>query len=104
MILMKVIIAGASGLVGGQVLNKLLVENKVEKVYSIGRKILPIQNAKLAQTQVNSFDVIPNLNDSADVAICCLGTTIKVAGSKENFYKIDHDAVIQFGQFCKKME
>lgn len=103
MIFMKVIIAGASGLVGSKVLNHLLNENKVEQVYSIGRKILNIQSSKLMQIQISDFAQLPNETYPAEVAICSLGTTIKVAGSKENFYKIDHDAVIHFANYCKKI-
>jgi uncharacterized protein YbjT (DUF2867 family) len=39
---------------------------------------------------------------SADVAFCCLGTTIKVAGSESAFYKVDHDYIINFAHACKK--
>jgi hypothetical protein len=35
-----------------------------------------------------------------EIYFCCLGTTIKAAGSKENFEKVDHDAVVAFAKIA----
>ncbi|MCC5929298.1 MAG: oxidoreductase [Cyclobacteriaceae bacterium] len=84
------LIAGASGLVGSHLILELLPSDRYEKVISIGRSKLPIDHEKLTQHIVD-FD---HLEENAallkaDDVFCCLGTTIKKAGSKQNFYKVD---------------
>ena len=83
------LIIGASGLVGEQLTQQLLLDERYEKVTALVRKPLDIRHDKLVQTRYD-FDW-PN----ADLAIgdelfCCLGTTIKKAGSQTAFKKVDY--------------
>ncbi|MGV3589323.1 MAG: oxidoreductase [Adhaeribacter sp.] len=89
------LIAGASGLVGSYCLRLLLQSNRYDKVIAIGRKALPMQHPKLRQLIID-FNKLDTYKHSliADDIYCCLGTTIKEAGSKENFYKVDHTYVV----------
>ncbi len=82
------LIAGASGLVGGKLLKLLLAEEKYSKVISIGRRKLEMVNPKLDQ-RIIDFSTLDLLEVKADIIFCCLGTTIKKAGSKEAFKKVD---------------
>jgi uncharacterized protein YbjT (DUF2867 family) len=84
------LIAGASGLVGSYCLRLLLQSERYAKVIAIGRNPLPMQHPKLEQLMVD-FNRLDNYRHSliADDIYCCLGTTIKQAGSKENFYLVD---------------
>lgn len=95
------LIAGASGLVGGHLLSLLLKSERYSQVISIGRHELPLIHPKLDQKVVN-FDKLKS--HAADLAVddvfCCLGTTIKKAGSKESFYKVDHTYVVQLAQLA----
>lgn len=84
---MIVAIAGATGLTGSYCLEYLLLQLKITKVISIGRKSTGIQNPKLEEVLL--IDNQLNTKIIADAFICCLGTTIKKAGSKEAFSKID---------------
>lgn len=88
---MKVMLLGATGLTGGFVLNELLARREVESVVVPVRKPLKTVNAKLHQ-QVMDFDRMENYAGlfAVDVIICCLGTTIKTAGSQEQFRKVDY--------------
>lgn len=84
------LIVGASGLVGGHCLALLLDDDAYGEVIALGRRNLPVEHAKLRQHVVD-FD---NLHSQkhlvrADDVFCCLGTTIKIAGSKEAFRKVD---------------
>lgn len=90
------LIAGATGLVGSFCLDLLLQSNRYAKVISVGRRQLHIQHPKLQQLVVD-FDRLDNYKQSliADDVYCCLGTTIKNAGSKENFYKVDFTYVVK---------
>ncbi len=93
------LIAGASGLVGGHCLHQLLASDRYSQVISVGRRELPIIHPKLEQVVVDFDDIKSYTTDLvADDVYCCLGTTIKKAGSKEAFYKVDHTYVVQLAQ------
>jgi uncharacterized protein YbjT (DUF2867 family) len=85
------IIAGASGLIGGHLLDHLLATDAYSKVISISRKPLKKENNKLEQIVID-FDELSTIEGKlkGDHVFCCLGSTIKKAGSKENFYKYDY--------------
>ena len=81
---------GASGLVGGFCLHLLLESPVYDKVICFGRKELPIQHEKLVQHIIN-FDELFAHEEliKGDDLFYCIGTTIKKAGSKTAFRKID---------------
>ena len=86
----KALIIGASGLVGSSCLKLLLSDPLYDSVAVMGRKRLPSQDQKLIQHEVD-FDHLRKYTNlfSVDDVYCCLGTTIKEAGSKEVFMKVD---------------
>lgn len=87
---MKVMLLGATGLTGGQVLQGLLAREEVNQVVALVRHRLPTLHDKLAQYEVDfdDLDAHASLFD-VDAIICCLGTTIKKAGSQAQFRKVD---------------
>jgi len=85
-----VIIAGATGLVGKELLAGLLADPGVVAVHSLGRRPLAMAHPKLTVHMVD-FAALPAL-PPADEVYLALGTTIKVAGSQAAFRAIDHDA------------
>lgn len=88
----KALIVGATGLVGTQVVQKLSEENRYECIYSIQRKPLEKEYPRVQQIIIDSLDTIEEVGvDSIDDVFCCIGTTIKNAGSKEAFKKVDYD-------------
>lgn len=101
---MKVVIVGASGLVGSILLNKLLNDPLILQVISFSRRPLEAQNTKLTQIIASSLEDLEKFSDQlvGDFYFCCLGTTIKTAGTKENFIKVDLDAVVHFAEIAKK--
>jgi uncharacterized protein YbjT (DUF2867 family) len=90
---------GASGLVGGHVLELLLRNPAYTRVIIAVRKKLPLINEKLEQ-QVVDFDKMEDFPDvfRAHDVFCCLGTTIKQAGSQAQFRKVDHDYSVHAAQ------
>jgi len=83
-------VLGATGLTGAAVVEKLLERPEVTSVIAPVRRRVGAEHRKLIQHQVD-FD---NLQASADLfagdaIVCCLGTTIKKAGSCEQFRKVD---------------
>jgi uncharacterized protein YbjT (DUF2867 family) len=96
------LIAGATGLIGGQLLDLILKDSYYQKVIAISRRPLTIRHDKL----VNVVFEYENLKDfvnqlKADDVFCCLGTTIRQAGSKEAFRKIDYDYPKEIGWVTK---
>ena len=91
---MKMLLAGATGLVGNQLLTLGL--NQGHQITTVGRR----PTGRASSEIVSSFTELPNL-PPADVAICLLGTTIRQAGSQEAFRAIDHDAVMSFASAAK---
>lgn len=93
------IVFGASGLTGHFVTEFLLADPRYDVVKVFTRRELKILSGKVKQV---IFDE-DNLNKveseiSGDHLFCCIGTTIKKAGSKEQFYKIDHNLVEKIAQ------
>ena len=82
------LIAGGTGLVGNHLLTLLLSGERYDKVIAITRKPLP-EHPKLQQVSLDMADASAYASLKADDVFCCLGTTIAVAGSKENFRKVD---------------
>jgi uncharacterized protein YbjT (DUF2867 family) len=96
------LVAGASGLVGGQLLDALLESPLYREVCSLGRRPLPKQHPQLTQLTVDFARLEGEALPPADDAFCCLGTTIKKAGSQESFRAVDHDAVLAFAKAARK--
>ena len=92
-------IAGATGLVGGHVLQRLLADPEWTRVVTLGRRAALVQHAKLDQRIVNlgALEGIADLPLPHDV-FCCLGTTIKQAGSQDAFRKVDYDYVVSLAR------
>ncbi|ANE45651.1 oxidoreductase [Paenibacillus swuensis] len=84
------LIAGASGLIGNELLHILLRDDTYARVVAVGRSKLAVEHPKLVQHQVD-FDRLQDAESwlEADDVYCCLGTTIKKAGSQEAMRRID---------------
>ena len=84
-----VVLAGATGLVGREILHGLLADDSVKAVHALGRRALN-PHPKLT-FHVVDFVALPAL-PAVDEAYLALGTTIKVAGSQPAFRAVDFDA------------
>ena len=94
-----VVIAGASGLVGGRCLAHLLEHPDVGRVVSLGRRALDVKHAKLEQRTVDFARLdVESIPKDVEDAHCALGTTMKKAGSREAFVAVDKDAVLAFAR------
>ncbi|MFA9441729.1 NAD-dependent epimerase/dehydratase family protein [Uliginosibacterium sp. sgz301328] len=92
----EVILAGATGLVGGQILQALLAEPNVGRVHALGRRAPNVSHPKL-QVHIVDFGRLPTL-PRADEVYLALGTTIKVAGSQAAFRAVDLEANLAVAQ------
>jgi uncharacterized protein YbjT (DUF2867 family) len=86
-----VLVAGATGLVGREILAALLADKTYSAVHCVGRRALAQQHPKLT-CHVVDFAALPTLPPVDDCFIA-LGTTIKVAGSQDAFRALDLKAV-----------
>lgn len=97
-----ILLAGATGLTGELLLDRLLNEPTVERVLAPSRK--PLADHPHLENPVGDPAVfLPQLSGPVDVAFCCLGTTIKQAGSEEAFRAVDHDMVVAFAKRARQM-
>jgi uncharacterized protein YbjT (DUF2867 family) len=98
------VVAGASGLVGSALTRMLLEDPAYSKVHLLVRKELDLVHPKLVQHLADFNQLKADLFDfKVDDAYCTLGTTIAIAGSKEAFYKVDHDFVLSFAQLSNQL-
>lgn len=97
------ILLGAGGLTGGYCLQYLLGSDSYDRVKIIVRKSLNIQHPKL-ETIIVNFDKPETYTDhlSGSDIFCCLGTTIRKAGSQEAFKKVDHDYPLQLAKIARQ--
>ncbi|AMJ57955.1 MULTISPECIES: NAD-dependent epimerase/dehydratase family protein [Stenotrophomonas] len=88
---MQVLLAGATGLVGAQVLQRLLADPRCSGVIAPTRRALPRTDGRLLNPVLDFENITALAQDwRVEAAICALGSTMKQAGSREAFQRIDH--------------
>src|SRR5512137_1921846 len=98
------IVAGATGLVGSELVRRLLAHRAYGRVVALSRRALN-SNARLEVVEA-AYDGLDRVlgeatsgNGPLDV-FCCLGTTLRRAGSQEVFRRVDHDYVLALGRWA----
>ena len=99
-----ILLAGASGFIGEKLVQRLLKAPSKPVLMSVVRRPSMPLNSRV-QEHIGDFNALEGWMTSwqAETAICCLGTTIKVAGSQAAFKAIDFDAVLQFARLAKRI-
>lgn len=89
----KVVILGSTGLIGSQLTKQLLNNDQVAQVMTIGRRAPDIEHIKLKNIilDLERIDERGEFLEGASAVFCCLGTTMRKAGDKESFRKVDFD-------------
>jgi len=95
------IVLGATGLIGKKVTEHLLKNDSYSTVIILVRKPLNINHPKIKQ-HIFNYDAIDKTLLKGNDLFCCLGTTIKTAGSKEAFRKVDLDYVVNVAKAAKE--
>jgi uncharacterized protein YbjT (DUF2867 family) len=98
----KLMLVGATGLVGQAVLQQALTDNRVSQVVAPTRRALS-PHPRLLNPQPD-FDHLPPHAPwwAVDAVVCALGTTIGVAGSQAAFYKVDHDYPLRVAELAQQ--
>jgi uncharacterized protein YbjT (DUF2867 family) len=100
-----ILIAGSTGLVGSTFLDLIKEDQHYEKIIALTRKkILKLESCKKVRQQIINFDDLEHFNDliKAKTLFCALGTTIKKAGSKENFRRVDFQYPVKIAEIALK--
>ena len=103
MTLRKALIAGSTGLIGGYCLQALLNDPRYSEIIALVRKPLLKTHRKL-KTVISKFENLDHelSNIQADDVYCCIGTTIKKAGSQEDFRQVDFSLVVSIAEQMRK--
>ena len=97
-----ILIAGATGLTGEHLLDRLLSEPTVARVLAPTRR--PLAAHPHLENPVGDLQaLLPQLSGQVDTAFCCLGSTIKQAGSQEAFRAIDLNLIVAFAQRAREL-
>ena len=98
----KAIVAGATGLIGSQLLDILLASDVYNEVLILVRKKLDITHSKLTQLVID-FDHIKNQSSSVtgDAVFSCLGTTRNKTPDRNTYYRIDHDYPVHLAKMAR---
>lgn len=100
---MKVLLLGATGATGKDLLELLLMDEEIHQVDVFTRRNPGVEHKKL-KIHVIDFDNPGEWKSSVqgDVLFSCLGTTRKIAGSKEAQWKVDHTYQFQFAKAARE--
>ena len=101
---MKVILLGATGLVGSHILDLLCKDKRIKKVYCLVRRSLHLEDSKVEEFIVDftNESTFPKLE--ANALFVAFGTTLKKAGSKENQFNIDVEIPIKVMKWATENE
>lgn len=99
------IVAGATGLIGRRLVSLLLESGDYDRVHALVRRPTGVRDARMVEHIVDFNELSSARGDAGPVdhAFCALGTTIRSAGSREAFRRVDHDYVVAFAQLAKAL-
>lgn len=96
------LLAGATGAVGARLLELLLARDDAPRVLTVGRRAPARKHARLEWLQAELEEFPEALaGQTFDLAFCCLGTTMKRAGSRAAFRAVDLDGVAAFARAAR---
>lgn len=97
------IVAGGSGLTGSFLLQLLAQDKSFDRITVLSRKAMKPALPKVREVVVD-FDNLGRYDfwPDAHVLFCCVGTTIKKAGSKDEFRKVDVDIPVKLAEQCAR--
>ncbi len=96
------IVVGATGLTGSSLIEQLCENDEYVSVIVIVRRELQYKHPKL-EVKIRNFDTLEEKDiEFAHELYCCLGTTIKKAGAREAFEKVDFEYPLAIASLAKK--
>lgn len=99
----SVLLIGANGLIGSEVLKECLINKRIDTVKILVRKSTGISNPKIKEIITDFFDLqLLNKEISADALILCIGTTRKKTPNLEEYRKIDYGISLEIARIAKQ--
>lgn len=100
----KAVVAGATGLVGRELVRLLLDDEAYERVVVLVRKRMSLEHEKLEQvvTDFNRLEEAAGGRMKGADVFCALGTTIKIAKTQDNFRKVDYTYPLELARIAKR--
>jgi uncharacterized protein YbjT (DUF2867 family) len=97
------LIAGATGLVGAALLRRLAADADYAEVRVLGRRPPPLEAGKI-RFVASDFSNLAELASelAVDDVFCCLGTTLRQAGSRAAFERVDYHMVVDLARAAHK--
>ncbi|MDE2219273.1 MAG: hypothetical protein KGL25_07910 [Gammaproteobacteria bacterium] len=96
------LVAGANGMVGAELVRVLVASGEYRRVIALSRRPLPVEAPRLVNRILRFENLEHDLRGLAcDDAYCCLGTTLREAGSRQALRAVDHDLVLRFARFAQ---
>lgn len=100
----RALVLGASGLVGRELLPQLLRDARYSRIHVLVRRPLDgIQPTPKLTQHIVDFDKLPDPLVTVDDVYCCIGTTLKTAGSREAFRAIDFELVVKLARAARRV-
>src|SRR5438309_1896718 len=99
----KVVVAGASGLIGSKLLNILLQQPDYDEILILVRKELPVADKKLVQLVIDFEKLGEHAGAiTGHTVFCCLGSTKRKTPDLAEYRKIDHDYPVKLAQLARQ--
>ncbi|MEM9673443.1 MAG: oxidoreductase [Bacteroidota bacterium] len=97
------LVAGATGLIGSELLQQLIHGRYYQSISILSRREVDTSSKRL-ETIITDYDKLSekDIPQGVDDVFCCLGTTMKKAGSKEAFRQVDYDYSLKIAEIAKK--
>lgn len=101
------VVAGPTGLVGSELVMRLLREPAFRRVVALSRR--PLASTGRLEVVDAAYDRLDRTLEGVTTAdrpldvFCCLGTTIAAAGTQDAFRRVDHDHVVALGEWARAM-
>jgi uncharacterized protein YbjT (DUF2867 family) len=97
------LIAGATGLIGSELLQQLIHGRYYQTISVLSRREVET-SSKRVETIITDYEKLSekDIPQGVDDVFCCLGTTMKKAGSKEAFRQVDYDYPLKIAEIVKK--
>ncbi len=98
-----VLVAGASGLIGSELIKLLLVNQNIIEILAFVRKPLTISHPKLTPLII-TFDELEKVSNEfyGDSLYCCLGSTLKKTPDLSDYRKVDHDYPVKLAELSQQ--
>jgi uncharacterized protein YbjT (DUF2867 family) len=98
---LRVLLVGATGLVGSACLQRLIGQPRVVRITCLTRRELDVvvpSRVHIVPIDFEQLDAVAEREFQVDAVICALGSTIRQAGSQASFRRVDHDYVLHVAQ------